>query len=98
MYGDAVSDEELIALHMKIDPNCTSTVNLCELMDYLVDNIVAKEAMEYRKQPFPKPFQFVPTGCLHPIVRVLFLSRQADLLSDYSRSYSRKLKSYQSSH
>ncbi|XP_056913061.1 uncharacterized protein LOC130539016 [Takifugu flavidus] len=98
IYGDAVSDEELIALHMKIDPDCTSTVNLCRLMDYLVDNIVAKEAMEYRKQPFPKPFQFVPTGCLQPIVRVLFISRQADLLSDYSRSYSKKLKSYQSSH
>lgn len=98
IYGDSVSDEELIALHMKIDPNCTSTVNLCELMDYLIDNIVALEAMECKKQPFPKPFQFVPTGCLQPIVRVLFIPRKADLLSDHSHSYSRKLKSYQSGH
>lgn len=99
IYGDSVSNEELIALHMKIDPNCTSTVNLCGLMDYLVDKNVAMEAMEYRKQPFPKPFQFVPTGCLQPIVRVLFIPGKCDLFPDfYSRSYPGKLKSYQSGH
>lgn len=98
IYGDSVSNEELIALHMKIDPNCTSTVRLCGLMDYLIDNIIATEAMEYRKQPFPKPFQFIPTGCLQPIVRVLFIPRKADLFSDYSHPYSGKLKSYQPGH
>lgn len=99
IYGNSVSNEELIALHMKIDPNSTSTVNLCGLMDYLVDKNVAMEAMEYRKQPFPKPFQFIPTGCLQPIVRVLFIPGKCDLLPDfYSRSYPGKLKNYQSGH
>lgn len=99
IYGDSVSNEELIALHMKIDPNCTSTVNLCGLMDYIMDKNIAMEVMEYRKQPFPKPFQFVPTGSLHPIVRVLFIPGKCDLVPDsHSRSKPGKLKNYQSGH
>lgn len=97
IYGDSISNEELVALHMKIDHNWTSTVNLCGLMDYLLHKNLAIEAMEYKQKPYPKPFQLVPTGCMQPIICILFIPRKSDLFPDYYSSLG-KFKSYQSGH
>ncbi|KAM8769895.1 WD repeat-containing protein on Y chromosome-like [Acanthopagrus schlegelii] len=56
----SVSEEELAALHMQIDTHCKGTVNLDELVSFLLSKIEAYEALDYMHHSFPKPFQRVP--------------------------------------
>ncbi|XP_041649164.1 WD repeat-containing protein on Y chromosome-like [Cheilinus undulatus] len=64
-----VPDEDLEALHMKIDANCDSTVNLEELIDFL---LLQDEASSDLEKPFPKGFDLTATDERSKIVKTVF--------------------------
>lgn len=72
IYGDSVSEEELIVLHMKIDANFVTTVDLDGLMTYLLNKNIATQNLDYKKQLFSHPFENVKTDCHQPIIYLFF--------------------------
>lgn len=72
LYG-TVNKEDLIVLHMQIDTNCDKTVDIGELMDFLLDKHKASEMMDYKNQPFPKPIKIIPVNHHRAIVGLLFI-------------------------
>ncbi|XP_075872205.1 WD repeat-containing protein on Y chromosome-like [Nelusetta ayraudi] len=72
VYGDATSEEELTALHMKIDTDCNDSVDLAGLLEYLLGKNCATLNMNYKKQPLPRPFKTRHVDCVRPIVSMLF--------------------------
>lgn len=72
VYGDSMSEEELTALHMKIDTDCNSSVDLAGLLAYLLGKNCATLDMNYKKQPLPRPFKTRHVDCVRPIVSMLF--------------------------
>ncbi|XP_038572204.1 WD repeat-containing protein on Y chromosome-like [Micropterus salmoides] len=96
LYGD-VDKEELIALHMQVDANCDTTVDLGELMDFLLNKNKASESMDYKNQAFPKPITKIPVDHCKAIIRLLFIpyedGRETDQdyeeLTGQTRSYQR---------
>ncbi|XP_070707125.1 WD repeat-containing protein on Y chromosome-like [Pempheris klunzingeri] len=71
LYG-TVSKEDLIALHMQIDTNCDKTVDIGELLDFLVNKNKALEKMDCKNQPFPKPMKMISLNQHRAIVALLF--------------------------
>ncbi|XP_033981551.1 WD repeat-containing protein on Y chromosome-like [Trematomus bernacchii] len=67
----SVKKEELTVLHMQIDTNCDGTVDLVELLDFLIAKGNASAGLDF-KRPFPKPVEFIPVGHYKEIVGVIF--------------------------
>lgn len=72
LYGDSMSEEELMALHMKIDTDCREAVDLAAVLAYLLGKNSATLNMNYKKQAFPRPFKTRHVDCVRPIVSLLF--------------------------
>lgn len=77
VYGDSMSEEELTALHMKIDTDCNDLVDLAGLLAYLLGKNCATLNMNYKKQPLPRPFKTTHVDCVRPIVSMLFFPAAA---------------------
>ncbi|XP_023267500.1 EF-hand calcium-binding domain-containing protein 8 [Seriola lalandi dorsalis] len=72
-YG-SVNKEDLEVLHMQIDANGDKNVDIGELLNFLMDRKTASERLDFKNQPFPKPFKIIPVDNQRAIVRVLFRS------------------------
>uniref|UniRef100_A0A3B4U8M9 EF-hand domain-containing protein n=1 Tax=Seriola dumerili TaxID=41447 RepID=A0A3B4U8M9_SERDU len=72
-YG-SVNKEDLEVLHMQIDANGDKNVDLCELLNFLMDRKTASERLDFKNQPFPKPFKIIPVDNQRAIVRYLSVS------------------------
>lgn len=83
----SVSEEELAALYMQIDTHCKGTVNLDELVSFLLSKIEAYEALDYMHHSFPKPFQRVPMDCQSSIVGLVFQPLKDDMKYYYSADF-----------
>lgn len=93
MYN-SVSEEELAALHMQIDTHCKGTVNLDELVSFLLSKIEAYEALDYMHHSFPKPFQRVPMDSQSSIVGLVFLPLKDDMKNYYSADFRGVVRPY----
>ncbi|CAG5926533.1 unnamed protein product [Menidia menidia] len=51
------SKEELAVLHMKIDTNCDESVDIGELLHFLLYGTKSAGALDYKSTLFPKPFE-----------------------------------------
>ncbi|KAI9524890.1 hypothetical protein NQZ68_014425, partial [Dissostichus eleginoides] len=78
----SVKKEELTVLHMQIDTNCDGTVDLVELLDFLIAKGNASAGLDF-KRPFPKPVEFIPVGHYKEIVGVIFRPFE-DVKPDFS--------------
>ncbi|XP_034534493.1 WD repeat-containing protein on Y chromosome-like isoform X1 [Notolabrus celidotus] len=64
-------DSDMEALHMKIDTNCDSVVDLEELLTFLEQKNKTAKNMDSKKV-FPKPLEIVKTKDRNPIVKMIF--------------------------
>uniref|UniRef100_A0A8P4K5W0 WD repeat-containing protein on Y chromosome n=1 Tax=Dicentrarchus labrax TaxID=13489 RepID=A0A8P4K5W0_DICLA len=67
-----LTTEEVTILHMQIDTNCDGTVDIGELMTFLLHQNKASQRMDFKNQSFPKPFQIVPVDCHKTVVSTIF--------------------------
>ncbi|XP_062292343.1 WD repeat-containing protein on Y chromosome-like [Scomber scombrus] len=70
-YG-AVNTEDLIALHMQIDVNCDGTVDLDELLNFVLTKNTATANINLSKHTFPKTINVVPVDHYKSIVKMIF--------------------------
>ncbi|KAF0026120.1 hypothetical protein F2P81_020857 [Scophthalmus maximus] len=68
----SVSEEDLKVLHTQIATNSDKTVNIDELLYFLLDKKMALESWDCEK-PFPNPFEIVPVDLRKRIIRLLFI-------------------------
>lgn len=66
-----ITKEEVRVLHMKIDTNCDRTVDLGELLHYLLQRNEQAETLDYKNVLFPYDFTYTQTDCLKPIVKMI---------------------------
>lgn len=95
LYG-SVNKEEIIALHMQIDSDCNTTVDIGELMDFLLNKNKALESMDYKNQTFPKPIKITVVEHCKNIVRLLFCPSMFDGQPDHDPEVSiGQIRTYQ---
>ncbi|XP_071326536.1 WD repeat-containing protein on Y chromosome-like [Trachinotus anak] len=91
-YG-SVNKDELEVLHMQIDANCDETVDIGELLNFLLDRKTASDRLDFKNQPFPLPFKIIPVDHHKEIVRLLFRpfgdGKEPDHSSNASRTQTR---------
>ncbi|XP_044022799.1 WD repeat-containing protein on Y chromosome-like [Siniperca chuatsi] len=91
-----VNKEELIVLHMQIDTNCDKTVDLGELLDFLLNKNMASDNMDFNNKIFPKPIKMIPVDYGKPIIRLLFRPYEHDSELDHGSGVSkRQTRTYQ---
>ncbi|XP_054477216.1 WD repeat-containing protein on Y chromosome-like [Anoplopoma fimbria] len=91
------NDEELTALFYKIDINCDGTVDLGELIEYLVCRNEASKCVDQKNNVFPKAIKVKPVNHFKEIVQVIFrpfeddkkLERESDVHKGQIRTYQR---------
>ncbi|XP_035536292.1 WD repeat-containing protein on Y chromosome-like [Morone saxatilis] len=67
-----LTTEDVTILHMQIDINCDGTVDIGELMNFLLHQNKASQRMDFKNQSFPKPFQIVPVDSHKTVVSTIF--------------------------
>ncbi|XP_071337578.1 cilia- and flagella-associated protein 337-like [Trachinotus anak] len=91
-YG-SVNKDELEVLHMQIDANCDKTVDIGELLNFLLERKMASEHLDLKNQPFPLPFKIIPVDHHKAIIRLIFRpfgdGKEPDRGSDVSRTQTR---------
>ncbi|XP_039987252.1 WD repeat-containing protein on Y chromosome-like [Xiphias gladius] len=71
LFG-SVNVEDLKILHMKIDANCDGTVDIVELLNFLLTQRTGSEGLDYKNQTFPRPIKIIPVDHYESIVGLLF--------------------------
>ncbi|XP_042269616.1 WD repeat-containing protein on Y chromosome-like isoform X3 [Thunnus maccoyii] len=71
LYG-TVNKEDLITLHMQIDTNCDGTVDLSELLNFLLVKNRATASINLSIHAFPRPIKIVPIDHYTTITKVIF--------------------------
>ncbi|KAM7388420.1 hypothetical protein PAMP_024594 [Pampus punctatissimus] len=94
LYG-TVNKEDIIALHMQIDTNRDGTVDLGELLNFLLLKNKATTSFNLASHGFPKPINIVPVDHYKAIIKVIFRpfedgsqpSADSDLSTAQPRTY-----------
>ncbi|XP_042370359.1 WD repeat-containing protein on Y chromosome-like [Plectropomus leopardus] len=89
----SVSKAELICLHWKIDANGDGTVDLGELMDFLLSKNKASDKMDSKHIAFPKSIKVIPSGHYKKIIRILWRPFEDD--SDPDENPDDEVRTYQ---
>ncbi|XP_035989573.1 WD repeat-containing protein on Y chromosome-like [Fundulus heteroclitus] len=66
-----ILEEEACVLHMKIDTNCDRTVDLGELLHYLLQRNEQAEALDYKNLLFPYGFTYKDGDSWNKIVKMI---------------------------
>ncbi|XP_075316783.1 WD repeat-containing protein on Y chromosome-like [Odontesthes bonariensis] len=91
-----VDEEELRVLHMKIDTNCDKTVDIGELLNFLMHKTSNAEALDYKNQLFPKPFELITFDTHRLVVKIICLPfKHISNPKDGAEDASQQLRPYQ---